>query len=349
MEEACLKEGFNLAWCIPLQRELAKLSVSSTSRTAEDLVGESDERKSKMSTNYYCETRLPDLHTIITTLSNCQLLAKMLVVVPDNDKGPLLHWAARQLIVEISTLPFRRRLQLVDDSQPQIFHAIFVMMEQFLNKIVRFADRPCNVRYAKKKQWDKLETTLILQAMEDLHENIRRLRSFVSGTELMFIPQIFITSQEKKALDRIQDEAQMNRLAKALGSSGTKRKALGNDTTTSKQTQVKDGFKRTKDLVGFFTWTGAGRLPIPSGLEKTPCGAAYREGYYCRFGSACKFDHRNPDVLPPDQQKPWCQLVAKTDGLDFNRAVCKLNCMDAVTEGLASKKEKKEKRKIAEE
>lgn len=347
MEEAGLKDGFNLAWCIPLQRELAKLSLGNTSRTAEDLVGESDERKTKMSTNFYCETSLPDLQTTITTLANTQLLAKMLVDV--SGKGPLLSWAARALIVEVSGLPFRRRLQLIEDSQPQMYHAIFVMMEQFINKIVRFADRPCNIRYAKKKQWDKLEITILLQAIEDLTEHIRRLRSFVHGTDVMFTPQIWVTSAEKKTLDRIANEAQLNKLSRHLGGSGTKRKALGADTNNSKQTKVQDGFKNAADRVGCLNWTGVGRLPMPNGLAKPACGAELRQDFYCRFGKECKFDHRKIDALPVDQQKIWCQHVASTSGLEFNRAVCKLNCMDSVNEKMAAKAPKKEKRKIAEE
>ena len=78
MSEGGLKEGFNLTWCIPLLHELAKTRNADTSRTAEDLVGESDERKTKLSTNFTCETRLPDLATVITTLANTQLLTKFL-------------------------------------------------------------------------------------------------------------------------------------------------------------------------------------------------------------------------------------------------------------------------------
>ena len=123
------------------------------------------------------------------------------------------------------------------------------------------------------------------------------------------------------------------------------------DANRSKEQQTFESLAASKEAkAGDLIYTGPKtRVPMPDmpAGQKAPCGAHLRDGFYCKFGPTCKFDHTPIDKLDPEIQKIWFDHVAATDGLIFNLERVKCG-IESINYGLA-RKDSKPKGKAKEE
>ena len=127
MADAKSKDGASLAWDLPSSRSQSR--TADGQRSLEDIMGEAEENKTKMSTDIPCEDDIGDLQALSTMLANFQGRVKILFEVDnksmDSKTNPWCHDLTRQLLIEITGLDFCRSYISSSESQPQLLYYVF--------------------------------------------------------------------------------------------------------------------------------------------------------------------------------------------------------------------------------
>jgi len=295
-------------------------------RFTEDLLGEVDERKTRISTTVKCPTTLEDIDQILAGLANLQGLVKVWVTVPDGEKGPFLYWAARDLMTLLTSLDFRRAYaQQFPAKQPHLLHYLMAVIDRILHTLALWSQRFSNLRLAANGKWGDLNTSALQQAEEAYIIDRQRIATFCAGDTVPIV-QTWTESKEEKALKERQEAANFAKFLQMQGGGGGRKRnnnrpGLGESEEKRRQTTLGEAATRSKSKAGDIIYKGKGlRMPLPKMPEgaKKPCAAHYRQGSYCRFGHGCDFDHTPIDELEPACQKAWISLVRKTEGMSFN-------------------------------
>lgn len=328
MEDAKERSGYCLAWNLPTQHGagLARHRLDAE-RSAQDILGESEENKTRLSTAIRCETRIRDLQSLATCLANTQCLVLVVCKVDAADRGPVIYWAARVLLVEITTLPFRRRYDTSPEmEQVKMRYYVFTTLEQVMVLMAQMSLRLSNIRAVYGGDFAAVNPNEALRAVSIVQESRKKIGQWIDG-DIAPSTTLFANSKEKKEheakleADRKADIAAQ--VAAQVAAAGGRRKtnpALGNTKDNKKQDTLHGAAKRQKSNEGDLLYTGPKeRMPTPEGLPKRACGAHYKKGAGCRFGDKCKFDHTPIDDLAPHLQKIWLAHVKATEGLCFNK------------------------------
>lgn len=309
---------FSLAWLIP--RIDAALTHKDKVRVYEDIVGETDENKSKLSTTIVSATEIGDHPSLTSTLANFLLWVRIIV---DLEKGtPIVYRGIELLLRSLCRIAFKRRLAALDKYQQLVtIYYAFNAADRFIRSLFKGAIKPAHTRAMMDANWAKVDTDIITRALHQLQDDIRRLNNFADVGELLPECLIFVNSQARKQLKDEEDRAAFARLSKESGSkrSGS---ALGNSTSKKQQTTIQGATNRAENKAGDIIFaSNAVRMPMPPQLlsrDKKPCGPFYRDGKSCKWGPRCNFDHTPIDRLSAADKKIWADFVGSTPSLSFN-------------------------------
>jgi len=314
-------------------------------RHTEDLMGEVDERKTRLSTNIKCPSTLDDITQILAGLANLQGLVKVWATITPGSKGPFIYWVARDLMTLLTSLDFRRAYALnFPAKQPHLLHFLVAVVDKVLHSLSLWSQRFTNVRRVANGKWDELDTTAIQQTEEAYAIDRQRLIAFTAG-DTVPITQTWTGSKEEKEVKDREEAKTMAKYHEKYGGGGRKRgnsrPALGSEPDDKRrQTTLGEAASRSKSKEGDIVYKGKHlRMPLPKMPEgsKKPCAAFYRQGAHCRFGAGCDYDHTPIDDLEPACQKAWIGLVRKTEGMSFN--VERVKCgVAAVNRAVAASK-----------
>ena len=265
-------------------------------------------------------TQLKILQDPITLGSNFQFLVRLLVAIKGvSADDPTIFRFMRELIARMSTLQFRQELESSSlEEQIQTLYALVGYESRLFLAWLRYALKPSNITAAMIWDWAAVDTRNALITAEVHSAQLTRLDDFTNeGIELgktkRFLKSSFKIAKDKEAEERIVRKAGGRKCGNDDRDPDNRGKGTGRD-----KIQRGQGSKK-----GQVKYARSGKLPLPAAgtLAKTPCGAHYREGVSCRFGSKCKFDHTPINDLPETCQRVWVRHVNNTPDLSFTSEV----------------------------
>ena len=224
-------------------------------RHTEDLMGEVDERKTRLSTNIKCPSTLDDITQILAGLANLQGLVKVWATITPGSKGPFIYWVARDLMTLLTSLDFRRAYALnFPAKQPHLLHFLVAVVDKVLHSLSLWSQRFTNVRRVANGKWDELDTTAIQQTEEAYAIDRQRLIAFTAG-DTVPITQTWTGSKEEKEVKDREEAKTMAKYHEKYGGGGRKRgnsrPALGSEPDDKRrQTTLGEAASRSKSKEG---------------------------------------------------------------------------------------------------
>ena len=117
LSDATQKEGFCFAWFLPEEGESTDIHshTLNAQRYTEELLGETKEHRSQISTTIRCPVPLTSIHRLATGIANFLAYAKVFCLIDNSSPSsavPFVYRVLQELLTWITGLNFRRRLYL---------------------------------------------------------------------------------------------------------------------------------------------------------------------------------------------------------------------------------------------
>ena len=182
LKDASQRKGFNLMWFCPNGYNTS--TPDDSERYAQDIMGENDENKTRLSTHVKCETHLPDFGAFQSILANAQGYVKAYCEVPAGTVGPFLMATTRALLMKVTSLKFCRCLAKTLKNQPQVVYVLYAMTERITTALCAFSNKNRNIRMVLSGTWDKIDCSSLVRSHKAFSEDLRKIDDFVDGTVL---------------------------------------------------------------------------------------------------------------------------------------------------------------------
>ena len=297
-------------------------------RGAQEMLGEYEANMSSVNTSILYNQDILGVDKILTMIANNNAKYSIFYEVDrtnhDSKSNPLPYRVNRRLAKALTSRELTFFLKMCTNR---------TQVDRFLCWIVHSHDRlilecnyntrqPTSVMAVARGDFSSIPTTKYSAVMDSLEEVEDTITKIAGGTHT--VPHCFLATNYENATAKRRTEDALADARKKTKLDRAPTPAARPTTPAERSTEI-DRRTPDKDKSGVLVWTGAGKsMPIPDEGDRTKriCAGKARKGASCRWGDQCRMVHeKDPAKWDPTTLRAWWDLVASTDGLDWDTSV----------------------------
>ena len=284
---------------------------------AENVLGEHESRKTKLSTTFTSTQELSDLATLLSTLGNLMVLFHFYYKFrfTSLSESPSVVYYIIQLANMITTKEARKWFKHNESTSPQLLHYI---LAQVIAIVTTFAKASRDVLVTNAIMRNELDVisirhySLANNIFDDAKSTLSRV--FLNSVAIP-LSSLWTNSRAKKKIDEMEQRLLMSRIQSA--SSGLATKRTPDD--QGRKPDDRNKLARSGENAGWIRCDGP-NLSLPTELfnkDYKLCKTNARDGTVCQLGDRCKKDHSPLVRLDKVKQKAVVTSVDADDKLSF--------------------------------
>jgi len=335
------KMGFFLAYFLPDSATTAeKKSERDSERTAEEILGESTDRLSKMDTSIVLNTEIGGSHNYLKFLANvvCNEQTWYVCKGAEVPTPPLIYWCCLQQADRATCKDIKRWWRNNHRTNPHLTYWLYNQLELVFVALVKVTENVTLMSMIARGDWSQFPTQKVKLAIATFKAAMEKFSSVSTGSDVIPQPEIYLTSSAKKRADAAETAAAERKVnamvAKATAASdasnrkrnnpGSQRDGGGNQPPSAKRIPAGNTILGSEKGDFIFDPVEAGgremKFPFRGSKAKTLCRPFAKQDDTCPWGLTCEWKHEYVNDMSPEDVRHYKQYVLNTKGVSFNPA-----------------------------